>query len=373
MLDGDEPPALSRRTRAGIVRGVAAVAGFLAMAGLLRMALPEPIVSLIDAKRRVFETANPAFDTLFLGTSHLYRGVDPALFDDTMAGAGQPTRAFNHAVPGLRAVELRHLLVRLLRADEPRALRWVILDVAPIGWDIEADNLSRDRTVRWHDARALAFMLRWHLGYVDIPVEERLERGLPHLLPFLIRQTNLGLGAVAFQQSLGPERDAMERFEKRLGPHHDGFRSLDDDLSQREGEKLELLEDRQRELRLAAPEWPKRLKAQTAKLRETSEAIDVHGIGLLSELQRRVRAHGAEPIFIAPPEWDAHRNLRDAASRGAIDTFWAFDDPADVPELFEPSHRFDLGHLNERGVVRFTERLADALVGHIESTATSTR
>ncbi len=186
---------------------IACLVGFGLSASLLHALLPSPVRSLIDVKQRVAETALPAYDTVFLGTSHFYRGVDPSVFDDAMAAAGEPTRSFNLSVPGLRATELKLQLERLLGTEGARSLRWIFLDVAPLGWEISPQNLTKDRVLDWHRPEAMAVLAPWHhLQNPERPIPEGVLALAPHLVPLFLNRLNWGQASLAFQQTLGTRR-----------------------------------------------------------------------------------------------------------------------------------------------------------------------
>ena len=62
---------------------------------LIHGELPPAPQSWTTAKLEDFEKHKDEYDLIFLGSSQLYRHVDPVLFDKAFAEAGHPIHSFN--------------------------------------------------------------------------------------------------------------------------------------------------------------------------------------------------------------------------------------------------------------------------------------
>ena len=76
----------------------------------------------------------------------------------------------------------------------------------------------------------------------------------------------------------------------------------------------------------------------------------------LREVIADVRSAGAEPIFVIAPTINPVENYGGIPDDAAV---WSFNNPGEVPALYEPAHRYDLWHLNHQGAVQFTALLAE--------------
>jgi hypothetical protein len=333
---------------------------FAASAAILRNVLPAPLTTEADRRRLVFERASPPYDTVFLGTSRTYRGLDPAAFDTRTAAAGRPTHSFNFGLFGLRLFEARRVLKDLLAADREDRLRFVFLEMPPANWALERENLQSDRVIRYHDWRTFVDILR----YLNQDPQTSVWSGWPRVVPLMENQANRGLGAAAFQ-SLAAGEDGVDDFIEQgaaeLGDRGDGFQPLDQALSRADGDARERMEERHRLLLPSPEEWEESIEKLRKQLSAHQTVTDV-AIELLAELSALVDQQRATPIFYLAPGFTPQWDVRGAHERGSVPALLAFDDPDRYPELYDRSLYFDKGHLNERGAELFSVVLADAFL-----------
>ena len=76
------------------------------------------------------------FDTVFIGTSRTFRGINPARFDELTKAAGKPTHSFNFGVDAMLPPEDAYVADYILR-DPPKNLRWVFLELGMFLEDFE--------------------------------------------------------------------------------------------------------------------------------------------------------------------------------------------------------------------------------------------
>ena len=154
--------------------------------------LPEPDLGQVGEKLAWFDAHRDDYDVLFVGSSRVFRGVVPEVFDREMARRGHPVRSFNFGVSGMAGYETSALARRILD-DPPRRLRWVVVELD--GWDpsLPPENRFKRRTVAWHDLAETLSAVRTAWAS-DRPALQRLDLTSSHLLHWAARSTGAGRG-----------------------------------------------------------------------------------------------------------------------------------------------------------------------------------
>lgn len=301
-------------------------------------------------------------DTVVVGSSLVYRHVDPFVFDRTMAEAGRPTRSFNLGLPGMTPHELDLIVDRLCELD-PEGLRSVW--ISPPWLSLETRPSPRGpREVNVHDPERLLVIARL-IAASELSLPDKLSVGLAHAVVSARNVLRVGMGYEDLRRRLAGTASDRERaaaeadaeLREMLGPHGDGFEALvvsgDDKLLLRR-----------------ASIWAKGgkrdfLRALRERRRDGPPDVAVPGglDALLERLATRVRGAGWEPVFfthplVSPDQPDAQYVHLWRPPDGSL--VLDLSDPERYPELFDLDLHFDLMHLNAPGAQLFTERLAHA-------------
>ena len=103
------------------------------------------------------------FDVLLFGTSSVFRGIDPTVFDAETARRGTSTRTFNASMPGLKFADQQTFLERYVEASAP-TLGWVIVEPNTRVF-LAYENVAKERVVMVHDPQNTWALLRltWSL------------------------------------------------------------------------------------------------------------------------------------------------------------------------------------------------------------------
>jgi hypothetical protein len=92
------------------LNAIVGAAAFLGTCIALHAFLPSPNVQEVGTKMRFFAAHKDEFDTIFVGSSRIYRGVSPSAFDEVMGKAGVPSHTFNFDVNGMHPPERFYVL-----------------------------------------------------------------------------------------------------------------------------------------------------------------------------------------------------------------------------------------------------------------------
>lgn len=294
-------------------------------------------------------------DFLFLGSSRVYRQLNPAVFDARMAELGAPVHSYNLGLPGVRFYELLYLAESLLE-EHPPALRWVVLELSDPRPPLEGANLLSRRSIEWHTAPVTALAVRDTLEASGSLAERWEDAGL-HVKDFFLRSGNLGLGAPALVTRFWP-----------MGVPEDvtqgGFLPFDlDPARSTRKRREEFLEELQANPRL--------LRERVREIRPGPEVtpLPARTAAAVRRLVRRYRAAGIEPLFLlCPPADRDNRDWEGAREAGVLPNLFALDDPRQYPQFYlDLSVRFDLNHLVKEGGNELTRMLADEVAAHLKA------
>lgn len=294
----------------------------------------------LTAKLRAFK-ADGRYDTLFLGSSRIYRHIDPRIFDAATAELGAATRSFNCGVDGMFAPEDSFACERLLTGKS--SVRWVFLEVSQFAWPRIAEPAQSMRVIAWHNWRRTLAACR---AVWPAPARESRKGGAwqairavwpqwrGHLRCFVRRSTNAGRGAMKARQLLAapaptPARETTDAglagFVPLVGPPGPSLAEYKRALAER----------------AVTP-------ARRVRVPEEAER-NLHG---MIELIRR---HGSEPILLSTP-MPVPLIALPQQTLGA--RLLDFNDIHAYPALFQVEHRHDFGHLNAAGAEAFSKLLA---------------
>ncbi|MEO8352429.1 MAG: hypothetical protein ABI680_11905 [Chthoniobacteraceae bacterium] len=288
------------------------------------------------------------YDVLFVGTSRVYKGLIPHVFDaEVMRRTGQTVRAFNFGYDAMWPPEEFYVLRRLLELH-PQKLRWVIMECIDIRTTLPAEAAHTERMAYWHDAEHTRLVCR-AVAAEKWPWPSQWKHYSGHLSMWMQRWTNAGLGAqwLAYEFGLEKRKKSSRWAPPKVWADTDGYRSEPERVMS--GQVLQ-------EFRDAKKEWARGSRAKPAPrvLRE--------------ELQRMVdeiRAAGAQPILLMAPTRSERRNMNGLPEGVPV---FRFDDALAHPDLFADELHFDVEHMNHDGSLLLTQKLAEKFSALLEET-----
>lgn len=306
--------------------------------------LPAP--PFIRSKLEHLEKNRDHYDVLFIGSSRVYRGVVPNVFDSTMKRLGHATWSFNLAMLAMRPHEANAYLRDVL-ARQPSRISWVLIELADWTPVIVPSNRFTERAIHWHDPLESLSVLRSSI-LLQAPLVDRLRTLIDHLLHWGAHATNLGRGPKFLRTSLATaEPSAAEGVLARRG--FDPFTPAE--------YKGGLTGARRREFLASLDQYRDDL-GRLAATNEAPASLAHYNVTALVAQAEFIRRAGAEPIYLIPPTADPTPELFKLHQEGAIESLLAFNDPVAYPELYRVDHRFDRRHLNTAGARAFSVLLA---------------
>lgn len=329
-----------------------ALVSFLVSSFLLHNSLPEAHVDGFSEKLSFLREHGAGIDTLFIGSSRIYRGISPQVFDEEMARLGRPTRSFNFGLDAMMLPESAYVLERVLALKLPH-LRWVFLELDDLHLKPWEAHRQTQRLRYWHDWERTSSLLR---KSADTAVSEKWKKHLGrawelrafiqlHLQEFMRQTSNVGAGLTLIEQKLSSAATPPQEKELVLGPSGDGFAPVRGTMTAKlRSSYLEAIGQHGRAT--------------------TGHPVDPYAETVLQNCAARIRRYGASPIFLVPPAFPFQAD-RFTFAQPVPGPVLAFANTAAFPELYRVEARADADHLNSQGARVFTRLLAEEFAGEV--------
>ena len=318
-----------------------------------------PPTAQTDAERKLaaFFAEDEGYDTLFLGTSLVHRGIDPLVFDAAMTRFGVPTRSFNAALPAMDAFEQEVVLRRILER-RPEGLVNVLVAPDMIAANLSAEHLRNRRTALWHET-STTLHVSSALLQRNAPWPDTLTQLYRHWQAWWLRGTNGGEVRERLDAWMRPV-DPDEARLALLGPDGRGFAALDQLVSEVSPELVEEQLAFRAQFLGQEEEFTHRVAAFAKRPMPTGPP-HAAGSAYLARLTRMAKEAGVRlVVFLLPGGTVEDRDWLLRARALDEDRHWIdLTSPSAFPELYAVHHRFDRFHVNADGAVRMTELLAE--------------
>jgi hypothetical protein len=320
------------------------LAGFCATAFVVHSLLPLPEVAGVTSKILFLAAHRDDYDTIFLGSSRVYHGIDPATFDAAMAAGGEPSHSYNLGIDGMLPPETFYVIDQLL-ATKPRRLRRIFIELEDVQISIAPEHVRTRRALYWHDWKRSAMVAR---KILEMNVAEkwkqkgrRMVRSRTALFAdvFLFGQNLASTGRGFDLLGLSPSEDDLS--ESDYEPRGDGYAPAGVFMRPDQAARYEA--------------WLKRESVE-APPRE----VDAYAETAFRHYGDVFRSLGATPVFFVTPGSATFlpSRFRDAPAEIVM----SFNDAQRYPSLYEAGARIDEGHLNARGADEFSRLLAARLL-----------
>ena len=144
----------------------------------------------LEAKYEYYRERAGSYDTLFIGSSRFYRQISPATFDGIVSDA-KPLQSFNLGVSAFPAPQPFWLYEHILK-DNPEQLKYVLLEISPLGDLPPANNLHTRRFVYWYNLKHTILLIRSVLNSDEVLLAKLKYSGI-HIMTLLEKYFNANL------------------------------------------------------------------------------------------------------------------------------------------------------------------------------------
>ena len=303
----------------------------------------------VALKEERFREQKEQIDILFVGSSRVFHGISPRVFDRTLQAAGRPWHSFNAGVDGMNSAE-GFALVRRLRGMHPPRLKYIVFEFQsdPGAEKPLRDDSVRERDVYWRDCDSvLAGLHKFALG-VSSPlpssVGDQFSVGrLTYFGPLLsadfrlwVRNvTHFGRGFSIAKQIFGG-LPAKSR-DSKMPRNWDGYFAMGRPMTGK------ILSDYR--------QWLQDLRDHPA-----NRPPDPVTRSQLSRFADRMASKNIKVLFLLPPS--VVGNPGDEIDAPSDVPLLAYDNLERYPQFYAEENRMDSWHLNARGADLFSQQLA---------------
>ncbi len=325
------------------------LASFSVSAALIRGLVPERL------KIEWFETVRQDADVIFVGSSHVFRQFDPALFDQQRGATTGSFRSYNLGAVGMEFVEEIYLLRKILE-DKPENLRWIVAEAQPYDIQMRSANDFGNRRIGWHST-GITWSLLNAIQRSDLAWSERWDLIHRHVEHWWRRSINLARG-LDVVYSFGKEPLEIFADHTVLGKLGDGYVPLDASTANQ----------RNRAMNRKFKRAPGELLAARDSLPSSGDGgpPDMELLNAVRELEQLAASQGVGIVWWLHPNLERYGGWRQMLESGEIDHLIAHDDPTNYPQFYTVKWRFDLFHLNRLGAEILTTDFADQFVERTE-------
>ncbi len=339
---------MQAQVRKGLGLLALALLAFSLTSAGIRSLVPWPNKFFIRDKLQYFADHRDDYAIVFIGSSTTDLSFRPRVIDPLLEDAGHHLRSFNLGAGGMDAFAMDALLQDVL-ALKPKNLRWVVLEFAP--WTVaatESDSSTR-RVVRWHRPDITAKALQVLALPSKASLRSRLFSAAHHLRLFARWWGNFGELPDLMNEYLGkPQRLSFTELA-----NEGGFR-LAQKYAGRVAKAQALFQER-------PTSYLKNVAALRRKPALDLQLDNYFVEGHLDQFER-IRAAGAQPLWVIPPDTLPRPLAFELAKRGDCPPLLAFNDPDAYPDLYAVAARIDARHLDRAGASRFSELFAAELL-----------
>lgn len=314
---------------------------------------------LIQQKRNELVHNNKNYNTLLIGSSRVYRQIDPVILDSVTAD-GAITHSYNFGINWLFAPETFYVYDQLGNRENLK-FKYVVIELSKIR-SVDYDNLHTSRTTYWYDWKLYSFALKtvWHSNF---SIGEKVYLAGIHTVSYIDKLINLGYftDAIAFND---------KKIELQSMVENKGY----EPLSKAESKKgIAFAEENASGRRKAflndTSVVTKRKTISNNKFQkydEQPELLEKYNkfyAYALNEMADDASKNGTHLVFLLSPRIDASQYDELIPLFQHIHPAHRIElsDSRKYPELYLSANSFDETHLNDRGAVLYSTLLGEKL------------
>ena len=345
-----------RKRSASLIAFVIAILIAVAAIEMMIAGRSEPNLGLFGKKVEFLKEQHAQYNVLFVGTSMIYRAIDPVVLQETAAENGCDVRAFNLGISKLRLTELRHIEEQL-SADMLGGYDLIVLSpMAASG--ISIANWPSSRVQHFSDWEGYTTSL---VDLWEYPATKRIPRMMQYaaLLSGAFAYRQLGIGRLASTVEGWPngagDNNTGDLFDGGaiLDFSRHGFVALDD-------EPHEQFVQRQYGM-LNQVEYFEKLKAANPDVADFQGAMAERAWSRYERSMDYFTKYDV-PILMFLPPMVTRRAQDKALEQHAVSEgmpLLNYNQIDRYPEVFDNENWFDYYHTSKAGAVAVTKMLGN--------------
>ncbi len=319
-----------------------------------------PAMDQIAPKLQFLAESSLAPSVLFFGSSKIYGGFIPTVFDEKLRKQGHAVQSFNLGFDGMSFPESVYFCEKLLARGALKP-RYVLVELTPLRKRIPPVHRNTLRARYWHDFKRT--WLCWRALVSDAPTWAAFTSPQPELLgdtPAQVTREHAKL----FVHRLFSVSDGAPLLTSRLGlPEETRWKPTDLGRNHPDPSLLGYYPTHRPMPKAEQPAYERDLAVHE---NTTPGEPDLVAEAEYRELGRRIAATGAKMILVVFPNSLPNRRIFVAGRAPEGVPVLAFDNPRAYPQLYPPEVRADAVHLNDAGAKVFTRLLAERFAEILE-------
>lgn len=280
------------------------------------------------------------YDTYFVGSSRMYRHIQPSLFDSLNSGK---TRSFNLSYSGTKPPETYHFLKHFIEECGDNT-KYIFVELSVIT-DLAEVNRNSLRAMYCLDFQT------YKTAFIACVQNKRYETAWNYTISYLSRMWKMGM-----LESIW-EFDGKTHYPQAVGRQGDGYYGLDDekmDAGTTDSTFIKRLDNFFADTTTLTKRYEATLKEY--KKNKSFRPAAPANIAQINRLIRQAERKDIHLIFVLQP-----RNPGLLSVYNALPESHKIDlcNPVKYPEFYLAKYSFDVGHFNSVGADLFTRAFAD--------------
>ncbi len=304
-------------------------------------------------KHEYFTKNQDKYNAVILGSSRLYRHMNPKILDDILKD--YKTSTFNLAAPATTNPEVYYLYEKLLETIPKNHLNYAFVELQTLN-KIKNKNLTSVRNYYFHNLESLSFSIKYCLASNRL-FNRKIEMINKYILSYVYKILNPFSG---YKEITSNKSNAKGLY---IGKNKDGFYSLDEQMSDIGG--INHLTKRSTSFLKNDSTFLEKKISRANKIfsrKNNVQFINETHLKKAKDLIEKSKQRGVHLIFIIPPDTSARKELIAIKEKLPSKHIIEIANPKKYPKLYQIEFTFDRGHLNKKGANLFTKYVANEIL-----------
>lgn len=327
----------------------------IGLSNTLRYVSPEPYIPVLSDKIHYFQEHKNEFDVIFIGSSHVYRNINPIVFDTELSKHNFNYKSFNFGVSSMNLIEQRFLLQTIIN-EKPKNLKYIFVEPL-LELNLALKNLETTRVSYFSNWQNTSFAITYIFN-LQKSLFYKINQARAFTLAFMRHLFNVGtLSSKIFDSTSINDTGEL----KLANFSQQGFFALDD-------ERDESLEQNRQNFLKTVDKYQHLLTQNYSISKSRKHLLSHMQLNVLKEMQENVSQINAQIVFMITPGFTNINHASQVADTLKAKTvnYSLFNyyqgQGNDFKEIYQQQYWFDEFHLNKAGAKVFSARVAKDFV-----------
>lgn len=302
--------------------------------------------SVFAIKHEHFFQSKAKYNTVFFGSSRVYRHVDVGLFDEVMNDYKLNT--FNFAAPATFNPEIYFLYSNFLNEIDSGQIKFAFIEMQELNI-ISNENVHTTKASYWNNYESLNFALNY-LSNSNFQHVNKLGMYKVFLSSFVYKFYDFDIVSSNL-------KSRNKTLYKKIGL--DGFYPLDQELQDNPNDRS--IKERWSKFEADTTVIKNRIaEVKTIESKFSDTKLNDYHLFYIKNLIGKSFQKGVHLIFVLPPRLteSQYTSLIPLSKSIPVNHKIELYSYAKHPELYQAKNSFDVGHLNSNGAMIFTQKLS---------------